>query len=309
MTRVSRRRFLGRFLAISATAMAAGPVHAADLYQWRGVALGAKASITLSHPNARAIAARAVAEIERLENIFSLYRPNSALAVLNRDGHLENPPFEFLECLSLCATAHRATAGAFDPTVQPLWALYAEKAEAGTRPTEAEIAARRTQVGWNGVSLDQARIAFARPGMALTLNGIAQGYIADKIAALLRREGLSDVLIDTGEIVALGGHPDGGAWDVTLTEGQTRLPDKVTLRDAALATSAPRGTLIGPEGVGHILDPKTGAPARPRWSLVSVSAPLAAHADALSTAGCLMARDAFARAVDALPGAKVVHLA
>ena len=58
--------------------------------------------------------------------------------------------------------------------------------------------------------------------MALTLNGIAQGYIADRVVALLRAEGLSDVLVNTGELRALGGHPDGGGWPVSLNDGKRR---------------------------------------------------------------------------------------
>ncbi len=304
MTNVSRRRFL----AISAAAVAAtGPARAADLYQWRGVALGARASITLSHPDARRITARARAEIDRLEQIFSLYRPESALVRLNREGRLDHPPFELLECLGLCGAVHAATGGAFDPTVQPLWSLHARAAERGRAPTDAERAAALARVGWHRVELSAERIAFRDPGMALTLNGIAQGYVADRVAALLRAEGLTDVLVDTGELRALGGRPGGGGWPVSLQAGPRRIPGAIALRDAALASSAPTGTMVGT--AGHILDPRTGRPAPARWTLVSVTAPEAAIADGLSTAGCLMERDAFADAVAAFAGAGIVHMA
>lgn len=303
MTGVSRRRFL----AISAAAFAAGPARGEDIYRWQGIALGARASITLSHPDARRITARARAEIDRLEDIFSLYRPQSALARLNRDGRLDNPPFELLECLGLCSAIHAATGGAFDPTVQPLWALYAERAQSGTTPSADEIAYVSQRVGWESVRFDGGGIRFARPGMALTLNGIAQGYIADRVAAMLRAEGLTDVMVDTGELHALGGRPGGGDWPVALQAGGQRIPDAVHLRDRALASSAPMGTRIG--AAGHILNPETGRPAPSRWTLVSVAAPSAAIADGLSTAGCLMSRKAFARAVGGFAGAEIVHLA
>ena len=120
--------------------------------------------------------------------------------------------------------------------------------------------------------------------MGLTLNGIAQGYIADRVAALLEAEGLTDILIDTGEHRALGQMPGGGGWPVTLAQGGS-----VALRDRALATSAPLGTVFDGAGrYGHILDPRTGEPAAPVWRAVSITAPSAALADALSTAACLM---------------------
>ena len=112
-----------RFLTVTAVAALAGPARASAVTEWHGRALGAEAAIYLDHPEAPAIIAGAVAEIDRLEGVFSLYRATSALSVLNAQGRLDAPPFELLQCLALCARVHRATGGLFDPSVQPLWAL------------------------------------------------------------------------------------------------------------------------------------------------------------------------------------------
>ena len=289
-----------RFLAISAAAFgAARPALAAPRQIWTGVALGARASIRLDHPQAEAIAARAAAEIARLEGIFSLYRADSALSQLNAAARLTAPPPELLECLTLAGSIHRATGGLFDPTVQPLWALWAERATAGSRPTVDALAATRALGQWADLRLDAGEITMA-PGMGLTLNGIGQGYIADRIAALLEAEGLTDILIDTGELRALGGQPDGGDWPVMLEQGGS-----VALRARALATSAPLGTVFDAAGrFGHILYPATGEPALPRWRGVSISAPSAALADGLSTAAVLAPEKAqILAAVSGFPGA------
>lgn len=273
-----------RFIAISAAAVgiSALPAYGQSIVNWQGIALGASASISLAHPDADAIIARAVAEISRLESVFSLYREDSALAQLNAAGHLTAPPFELLECLALCARVHEATGGMFDPTVQPLWALYAESFAKGDAPDASAIAATLPLVRWEQVHYDSAAIQMPT-GMQLTLNGIAQGYIADRVADLLHAEGLTDVLINTGELRALGGSPLGGGWPVQI-EGA----GKITLQNGALASSAPLGTVFDLEGrVGHILNPRTGTPTTSRWRLISIAAPSAALADALSTAGCL----------------------
>ncbi|MCV2865896.1 FAD:protein FMN transferase [Albidovulum sediminicola] len=274
-----------RFLTISAASLAmASPVRsgAAGVYTWSGIALGARATIRIAHPDAAAICARAAAEIDRLEDVFSLYRVDSALMRLNAAGQIDAPPPELLECLTIAGAVHRATGGLFDPTVQPLWALWAERSVAGGRPAAEDLAAVRAIGGWSDLRLDAAQVAVL-PGMALTLNGIAQGYIADRVATLLEAEGLSDVLIDTGEFRAIGGHPEGGDWPVRLAEGGA-----VNLRSRALATSAPLGTVFDAEGqAGHILDPRAGLPAAAKWRAVSISAPSAALADALSTAACM----------------------
>lgn len=272
-----------RFLAISAATIALpGGTFAQPVHVWRGAALGAHASLRLAHPDAKAICARVASEISRLEDIFSLYRPDSALSQLNRDGALQAPPFELLECLSLAGVVHTASGGRFDPTIQPLWASYAEASALGTWPDDGRLAKARALKGWRRVSLDAELIAM-RPGMALTLNGIAQGYVADRVASLLAAEGLTDILIDTGEIRALGGRPDGEGWRVQLAAG-----GEVSLSSRALATSAPLGTTFDQgANIGHILDPVTGLPARSHWREITVSAASAALADALSTASCL----------------------
>ncbi len=273
-----------RFIAISAALFAAGPVRAAPVRHWTGVALGARASITLAHPEAERIVTAARDEIARLESIFSLYRADSALSHLNRDGGLDAPPLELVECLGIAGAVHDATGCAFDPTVQPLWSTYAEAFAAGRAPDEAALAAARARVGWSFVEVAPARVAFARPGMAITLNGIAQGYIADRVTRLLEAEGLRDVLVDTGELRAIGGMPDRGDWTVQLPDGRS-----TGLRDRALATSAPLGTVFDAEGrVSHILDPRSGRPAPAFRGSVTVTAPTAALADAMSTALCLL---------------------
>jgi thiamine biosynthesis lipoprotein len=302
MTRLTRRRFLT--IAAGLAALPAIPARA-ELHEWRGIALGARARILIDHPDAAAISTEAAAEIARLERIFSLYRADSALSRLNAEGCLAAPPFELLECLSICGAVHRATGGGlFDPTIQPLWALYAQRLSAGQVPDKKEIAATLAHVGWTGVSANAGAIRLRR-GMALTLNDVGQGYIADRVAGLLADRGLTDILIDTGEFRALGGMPDGQSWPVDLAGG-----GRVGLSDRALASSSVLGTTFDAAGkVGHILHPATGRPALPRWGLVTVTARSAGLADALSTAACLMPdRAAIESALATFPDARLAGL-
>lgn len=291
---LTRRRFIAISAAL-APSMALG--RSPDLHVETGIALGATVTLRLHHPDAPRLAALAMREIHRLERVFSLYLPESALVRLNRDARLDAPPFELLDCLTLAGAVHRASDGRFDPTVQPLWQAQAAALERGT-PLAGDARARiRSLIGWDGVTLAPEAITL-RPGMALTLNGIAQGFIADRVAALLADHGLTRALIDTGELRAL----PKGDWPVTLASG-----GGVTLRDRALATSAPLGMTFGGDGVtSHILDPRTGQPLRPVWASVTISAPSAALADALSTSACLMGSKAeVASLCAAFPGAAV----
>lgn len=280
MTRITRRRAL--FIAAAAAAVGLAPVARSAEARWRGSALGAHAEIRLRHlsqAEAAPLFAAVEAELARLEGIFSLYRPDSALSRLNRDGRLAAPPAELVELLTLARGVHGGTEGLFDPTVQPLFRLYAEMADADAGGDTLEQAL--ALVGFEQVAVHSAAIHML-PGMALTLNGIAQGHVTDRIAALLRREGMTDVLVDIGEIAAIGASETSPGWPVRI-EG---LPRRLILRDRAIATSAPLGTRLGPT-VGHILHPRHGWIA-PAQAQVSVIADTAALADALSTAAALM---------------------
>lgn len=282
--RMTRRRAL--FIAAAACALpklaAAAPVA-----RWQGNALGAHAEIRLAgltYAEAEPTFARVEAELDRLENQFSLYRADSALMRLNAEGRLDAPPPDMLELLSLAASVHDRTGGLFDPTIQPLFALYATRAVAGRLPTAEELAAAYALVGLDWVSVSRDCIAFARPGMALTLNGIAQGFITDRVAALLREAGLRDMLVDIGEIRAIGNRPAAGGWEVTLSDGS-----RVVLNDRAIASSNRLGTLVNPAaGIGHIFDPRPGrAPFVGSALTVNAQHASAAVADAYATAATL----------------------
>jgi thiamine biosynthesis lipoprotein len=295
----TRRRFLSILAGVSALGplSAAWAVNAPAPSVWRGTAMGALASLTLLHPDhakAQALIRDCVAEVQRLEAILSLYRADSALSRLNAAGELPAPPMELVELLSASLELSRRSGGAFDPTVQPLYRLYAAHFDApgatASGPSPQAIARVLPSIGYAAVEVDAERIRLHRPGMALTLNGIAQGYVTDRVAALLRRAGFDDVLIDMGEARALGHRPGGGAWraavadprrpgrsllDLRLGEDRGNLP--------ALATSAGAGTQFGPDPrIHHLLDPHTGRSAN-HWLSVSVAAPSATLADGLST--------------------------
>lgn len=306
-----RRRFIrilaaapGMALLPRAWAAAMPGVAAADpaehLHVWRGAALGADAMIQLHHPDATAakrLIRQALAEVARLERVFSLYEAQSSLCGLNRDGRLDDPPLELVELLGQSEQFSRMTAGAFDATVQPLWDLYAahfvnpHADPAG--PAHAAIAATLTRVGHEAVLVDADRIRFSREGMAITLNGIAQGYITDRVVDLLRHQGIDRSLVDMGEIRAIGGRPLGGPWIVGLEDPAApgRVAQQITLDNRAVSTSGGYGTPLDPaERFNHIFDPKTGGTSW-RYRSVSVVAETAATADALSTAFSLMAPD------------------
>ena len=314
---VTRRRALAVFGAAAGVALlpaARGRAGAAPLFTWRGSALGAPARITLAHPDraaAERLLALCAAEIERLEARFSLRRDDSEVARLNRDSALERPSADMARLLAEARRFGALTGGAFDVTVQPLWRLFAEHFartpgdEAG--PPEDAVAAARALVDYRAIEVADDRVALARPGMAVTLNGIAQGYITDRVAELLRAKGFDRVLIDLGETRALGEHPDARPWRIGLVDpfAPETYGEVVELVDRALATSGGYGTRFSADGRHHhLFAPATGRSANHHAS-VSVLAGSATTADALSTGLFVAPRETAHRVVAKVPGIEV----
>ncbi len=282
----SRRRFISILAGAAALPMMGQSAFAAPT-QWRGIALGANAQIILDHPDAADLINMAVSEIRRLELLFSLYQPNSLLSQLNQTGTISAPAFEFIELLSIAATINTRTNGAFDPTIQTLWELYADLIANRNYPDQAQIEQALEATGWDKLQFSVEKVTLA-DGAKLSLNGIAQGYITDKIAALFRANGIENVLVNTGEISALGTASNGLPWVVTLGDADG---ESVDLQNACMATSAPLGTTFdNTQNVSHILDPRNGRPATHRQSLTVIDSS-SAVADGLSTGFCLMGVD------------------
>lgn len=310
---VTRRRFIAIAAAAAGVGWTRAPAAAQTLHTWRGIALGADASIRLAHPDeheAQALIEACVAEVARLERIFSLYRPDSALSRLNAAGHLAAPPLELVELLGRAASVSDATGGAFDVTVQPLWQRLADHfAAPGADPAGPDLADLLPLVDWRRVVLATETVRLTRPGMAVTLNGIAQGYVTDRVADLLRARGMSRVLVDLGETRALGGHPDGRPWRIGLADpaDPLRIAARLPLADRSLATSGGYGTVFDAAGRwNHLIDPRSGRSSPARRS-VSVVAAEATVADAASTALSLLP-PAEIRAVLRRLGADAAHV-
>lgn len=280
--------------------------------------MGADAAISLYHSDpvwARACLDSVQAEITRLEDIFSLFRENSCLSRLNREGRLAAPPPEMTLLMARAKTFGDATGGAFDVTVQPLWFLYRDHFSHGdpdpAGPGRDGIDTARHLVDYRRLHVGPELISFARPGMAVTLNGIAQGFITDHIAALLKAKGFGNVLLSLGETLGLGAHPSGGSWRMGVLDPH-RVSDirhTVELRNRAMATSGGYGTRFG---LGsrhhHLFDPRTGTSPN-HFASVTVLAPDATTADALSTAIAVMPEERARKCLETTEGcqAYVIH--
>jgi FAD:protein FMN transferase len=301
---INRRRFISIAAAGTASALAslASPATASPAVAWRGVALGARANISIDGDPAhvRPFISGLVDEIRRLENLFSLNRTDSAISMLNRNGRLDHPDPDFLALLSIADRIATVTGGKFDPTVQSIWRALAEEQFSGSRTM-----AQACVVGWGGVTFSGRQVAFLKPGMAITLNGIAQGFITDRIAEMLTAAGFDHLLVEMGEWRTVGTQRDDTAWEVIIpVQGSDQ---RLLLASGrALAVSHSKGTTFDRQGrFGHIVDPATGL-AMERERLVAIESGSAAIADGLSTALCLVRSEVAESLIRKFPGTELV---
>ena len=299
----TRRRFLkiiglASIGAISGTALV--KLTKEDILKkvtWQGIALGSPAEINIYHPNqkeAEDILSESHKQLVQLENLFSIYRENSQLSMLNKNGYLENPHPDMLALLNLSKKYAEITNGAFDVTVQPLWNLYNETfIKTNKPPLESEIEKTLSLVDWRSITVSKNLINYEKKGMSSTLNGIAQGYITDNISEHLINSGINNTLVQLGEYRGIGEHPDGRPWRLLLSNPEhTDSIGQIEFTNAAVATSAGLGTPFDLTGKHHhIFDPKNGYNAN-NYLQVSVTSKTAAEADALATAFLILNRKA-----------------
>jgi thiamine biosynthesis lipoprotein len=248
-------------------------------------------------------------ELEQVEHTMSLYRLDSEFSQLNRTGFLEGPHPHLLTVLLRAREVSIATGGAFDVTVQPLWELYSGVFKRGTLPDQAAIASALARVDYRKIEMTPKSVRLP-PGTAITLNGIAQGFAADRALAAMRAHGIEHALVDAGELGALGYKAAGAPWTAGIRH--PRRPDaligSVPLDGRCMATSGDYETSFTADySCHHIFDPASGRSPQ-AFSSVTVLGRSGMDADALSTAAFVLGPERGLRLLEHWPGADALFV-
>jgi thiamine biosynthesis lipoprotein len=281
-------------------------VRKSDKLIWRERALigfGTTLWIKAAHDNAdqleQALAA-AVQVIRGIERQMSLFDPESEISRLNRFGTLKKPDADLLAVLKIAEHIARQSQGAFDASMQPLWDIWSKAALQKSQPSSLEIQRARKLVNWRAVHVTPDTVNLQIAGMSLSLNGIAQGYAADRVRATLQAHGIHHAMIDAGETALLGNGPNDKPWNLSIESAATvKNPGTKNSLESALhqqgvgapiiisdgrpmATSSDAHTTFSHDHrYHHILNPHTGySPSQ--WSSVTVLASSCVVADALT---------------------------
>lgn len=250
-------------------------------------ALGTVLSFRVAHADPaqaeRALDA-AVGTIRHVEAHMSLFDPDSAICRLNRDGVLRSPHPDLVRIFRLAQSISARSGGAFDVTVQPLWNRFDAAQRLGTLPSASAVSAARAAVGWQGLEISSDAIRLRRPGMGVTLNGIAQGFAADLVRSQLHAHGIRQALVNAGEWTSLG-RPDAQRdWLLGIADPhlEQAFMTRVAMGGRSIATSADNACSFSTDRRHHhIFNPRTGY-SPTELAGVTVAAPSCALADALT---------------------------
>jgi thiamine biosynthesis lipoprotein len=212
------------------------------------------------------IARLAEDEARRIERKFSRYREKSVVSEINRNAGRTPVAVdeETDELVGLALGLVELTEGRFDPTVGVLRRAWDFRS--GRVPSQGEIDAILPLVDASSVSRRDGTIFLRREGMELDLGGVGKEYAADRVARILRDEGVSAAVVNfAGDVRTVGRRLDRHPWKIGVRDPRDPRRIRFSVRpmaDAGVATSGDyeRGFVKDGTRYHHILDAKTGWP-------------------------------------------------
>ncbi len=239
--------------------------------------------------------------LERINDIFSTYRINSAISQFNRSQNSMEVPNELAFVVTRSLKFSKLTYGAFNIALDPLIGLWGfdRNGRIDKKPSDAAIAKALTLSNISHLRVQKSVLKKADPRLSINLSGVAKGWAVDDLARLLISMGINDFLLEIGgEMVAKGFNMWNKPWLVGIENPEfigdkTRLLARVHLENQALATSGTYLNFFVENGVtySHIIDPRTGYPVKRELISITVIAPDCMTADALATAGMVLGEE------------------
>jgi len=226
-------------------------------------------------------------EIKRVEDLMSIYKHDSEISILNREGCIKGASPDLVYLIEQSIYYSKLSNGAFDITIQPVLDLWKTKISAGEYPGDKQINNTLILVNYSNITVNNDTIAFNMQGMAITAGGIAKGYAVDKAVSLLNDQGCMNGFVNAGgDGMYFGTKQDGSYWRVGLRNPDNKSESIVILNisDVAVVTSGNYERYFNESArLSHISDPRTGYSCQ---SLISatVIASSAIQADTLATA-------------------------
>jgi thiamine biosynthesis lipoprotein len=290
-----------------------GPSSPAQLVSASRISMGSTLTLTVwtaDGPTAKIAFEEVFAEFLRLEKLISTWIPESDVSRANREAGVQPVPVsaEFREVLKIGRQMSEWTDGTFDVTFGALSGLWKfDHDQDNVIPDMREVRRRLPLIDQRAIHIDDAAgtVFLPRKGMSIHLGGIGKGYAIDRGARILRQRGFRDFMIQSGGDIYVAGTKDGRPWRLGIQDPRGpahRTFAELDLTDGTFSTSGDYERYFIKHGrrYHHILDPRTGEPARGARSVTIVSN-LAVLADGLSTGVFIMGPRAGMALIERLP--------
>ena len=246
-------------------------------------------------PDSAQAAEEVFAVFDEVDARMSEWKESSPLSSLNRSGGNPTPlPADLRAVIKRGLRLGEQTGGAFDITWAALWGLWDFKSDAPRPPSKEALKAAVARVNFRDVQIDdvEGTVTLTKPEMKLGLGGIAKGYALERAASVLRARNIDDFMLSAGGQILAAGRKGKREWQVGIRDPRQGRGDFFALLKAenvSVSTSGDYERYFIVDGVRyhHILDPRTGMPARGVRS-VTIVAEDPVSADALSTAVMVM---------------------
>lgn len=283
-----------KFIALFVVLALAGSAAAAPgKLTYTGKAMGTFVTVwfwTDKEPEAAKAAEQVFAEMKRLDEVMTTWTDTSEVSRINAaagNGKPVKVGTETFEVIERAQDISKKSGGVFDISVGAFKGLWRfDEDMDGTLPDPAEVNKRLKLIGYKDIVVDKKKrtVMLRRKGMSITLGGIAKGYAVDKCAALLKAAGFSDFMLQAGGDMYVSGKKGNEPWVVGIRDPRGNdLFAGMPIENHSFSTSGDYERGFVKEGVRyhHILDPRTGQPARTSRS-VTIRAKDAFTADSWS---------------------------
>ena len=245
--------------------------------------------------NASQAVAEGMRRIKDLEDKMTVNAPGGEIAQLNvsaGNGAYVPLSSDSLYVLKSALKYGQLTQGTFDVTIGPLVQSWGSFKPNSKIPSPIEIDRIRELVNYRDLEFNEKEnaVRLKNPGQMIDLGGIAKGYAGDEVIKIFKAYGIESAYVNLGgNVVVLGGKPDGSPWNVGIRNPRAQDGSSLgvlEIRDKTVVTSGDYERYFEEDGLRyhHILDPQTGYPAQSGLISVTVVSDTSMEADALSTA-------------------------
>lgn len=238
--------------------------------------------------------------LESIDQVFNDYKTDSEVSAINRRkeaGEVALSPM-LAEAFGKAIQAFKCSEGVFDITCAPIRNLWRQAAKQGTLPSEAEVAAVREHCGLKRVELSGNQLTLSKAGLQFDFGGIVKGMLADHVVELLKAGGVERGLVQIGgETAAFGPSPKKRPFRIGIQHPEVRdeiwsvIQDPGTGISASTSGNYENPILVNGQEFYHIMDPRTGYPAKTQILSVSIAFPQTGKnwlADVFSTTGVIL---------------------